>query len=732
MFYIILLALLVDYSYQLCQKCEVCSRTPLNDSSLCKCDADCGIFGDCCGSLSPPDSCPPPSLNPLLPGVVLECQSIYLNVSILGSSENKGFLMVSSCPTCSEKVQEASGLVHSCTSKDILPPVTDLKTGIVYRNEYCAYFNGVEELVTWQIDLVCSHNVHMAILQSNLSALVDNDPMIFQRECQEWSFRRPSLPSGIKPPRSCLPTINFCLSKPKLENMIGNISFVEYTKMKNKCSCGVLDPVEGINGLRYKNPGCAKCNAVEVKQCCTVNKRDTYISHNNHTNNLENGTSPSAAESFISVTTINSSKVSVSAGLHDILLNTSCLKGNYSVAFHCHDMPCISVDSHGMKYCPDFTEVLIKCYFDLINCSTMMYTLDTTQKFNLHTSLDFVLVCAPGTACSHGYEFLNLSEYVNFSNVSILYEGEHIDRWYINEQLQVFICKDSGYDVIGLICHYIAHSFSVVGAFLIILTYSIFKELRTLPATVIINFTIPIFMNSFLHLFTGKVSYLDANVRVALAIAFHYLQLTQLMWMSIFSCEVLRKFYLGCHIRLDSKKSQRNHLIAYLCAGWCPALIIVLISVIVNFTSNGLVQYGLNDRGMYMLHFKSYIVAVATPGMACVVFSIVSFFIVTFLICKQARAKIQIKQNGMWRLFRLWFAALSVSGLTYLPYLIHNPLRLVYVVDYYHESQGFFIFLAFFLSKKVFNLYFQCIPCKDEICNISKSVSNQLSKLLKH
>ena len=699
MFIFIVVAALLVHSYELCQDCEVCSRSSINDSSLCKCDADCGIFGDCCGSLSPPDSCPPPTLNPLLQGVVLECQSIYLNAKISAITENEGFLVVFSCPSCSEEAQDVSELVGNCTSKNILlPPVTDLNTGIVYRNEYCAYCNGVEELVTWQIDLVCSHSVHRAILQSNLSTLVDNDPMIFQRECQEWSFRIPSL-SRINPPRSCLTTIDFCLSKPNLEHIIESISSVEYAEMEKNCSGSSLDIVEGINDLRYKNPGCARCNAVDVKQCLATSK--TALTSDRNT-------------SFISVTTIDSSKVSVSAGLHNILFNTSCLKGNGSVAFHCHDMPCISVDSHGMKKCPDFMEVLIKCHFSLINCTSMKYYLNTTQQLNLRNSLlDFVLMCAPGTACSHGYEFLNLSEYTNFSNGSILYEGKYIDRWYINEQLQVFICKESRHDVIVLISHYIAHSFSIVGVSLIILTYSLFKELRTLPATVIINFTIPIFMNSFLHLFTGRVSYLDTNVRVVLAIAFHYLQLTQLMWMSILSCEVLRKFYLGYRLRIVSKKSQRNHLIAYLCAGWCPALIIVLISVIVNFTSNGLVQYGLNDRGMYMLHFKSYIVAVATPGMACVVFSIVTFFIVTFLICKQAGVKIQLKQDGMWRLLRLWFAVLSVSGLTYLPYIIHNPLWLVCVVDYYHESQGFFIFLVLFLSKKILNLYYKCILRKD-------------------
>ena len=94
-------------SYQTCHSCDSCSTVAANESSLCKCDADCGIFKDCCGSLSPPDSCPPPSLNLLLPGVVIECQSVYVKASI---SENDGFLMVSSCSTCYEEVQETSRL----------------------------------------------------------------------------------------------------------------------------------------------------------------------------------------------------------------------------------------------------------------------------------------------------------------------------------------------------------------------------------------------------------------------------------------------------------------------------------------------------------------------------------------------------------------------------------------------------------------------------------------------
>ena len=691
--------------------------TSTDDSSLCKCDANCEIFGDCCGSLSPPESCPRRSLNPLFSGVVLECQSIYLNVSIPATTENEGFLMVSSCPTCSEEVQEASGLEGNCTNKDILlPPVTDCMTGIVYRNEYCAYCNGVEELVTWQIDLVCRDNVHKAILQSNLSTLVDNDPMILQRECQEWSYRLPSLPPGISPPRSCIATINFCLPKSKLEHILRNISSVEYAEMKKNCSFGILDPVEGMNGQIYKNNNCVKCNAVPVKQCLNVNKTDEHI----QANKVQKSVFPSPTESnisIVSVATMNSSTISLYTGQDSLLLSVSCPEGNLPVLFGCHNMPCSFFYPHGKKYCPDFIEVLNQCYSILANCSSMKYIFNSTQNSSSYNLLRLSLSCADTASCPDGFKLLNKSENTNFYNGNILYNSELLDKWYYDAQFQVFICADSS-DLIGLICHYVAHSLSLIGVLLIALTYSLFKEVRNLPSTIIMNYAIPTLLNSVLHLFTEQKYIMNQTVRIAFSIAFHYLQLVELTWMVIFSYEVLRKFYLGLHLRQDSKKSQRKHLIAYLCAGWCPALLLVSITVVINFTRHDLIQYGLSDRGIYILHFNSFLVAEGLYALLCITISIILFVMITFLICRRARAKFKLKQKGMSTLFRLWIVVVTLSCFTYVPYFINHPQWLVYTVDYYNEAQGIFIFLAFFLTKKVLNLY-RNIFSRICICNIT-------------
>ena len=485
--------------------------------------------------------------------------------------------------------------------------------------------------------------------------------------------------------------------------------------MERNCSFGILDLVEGMNGRRYKNSNCAKCNAVQIKQCLTVNKTDEHISTSKQ---LQTSGFPSPTESnisIISVATMNSSTISLYTGQDSLLLSVSCPEGSLPVTFGCHSMPCSFFYPHGKKYCPDFMEVLNQCFSILANCSSMKYS---TQNSSTNMPSRLRLSCADTASCPDGFKLLNKSENTNFYNGNILYNNEILDKWYYDAQFQVFICAESEGDRIGLICHYVAHSISLIGVLLIALTYSLFKEVRNLPSTIIMNYAIPTLLNSVLHLFTEQKHITNQTVRIAFAIAFHYLQLVEVTWIVIFSYEVLRKFYLGLHLRQDSKKSQRKHLIAYLCAGWCPALLLVSITIVINFTRHHLIQYGLNHRGIYILHFNSFLVAEGLYALLCITISIILFVIITFLICSRARAKFKLKQKGMLTLFRLWIAIVTLSCFTYVPKYIEHPQWLVYTVDYYNETRGIFIFLAFFLTKKVLNLY-RNIFSRICICNIT-------------
>jgi len=133
MLHFLALLVLFKLSYQNCHQCSSCDNESLSVHPHCFCDSDCEIFGDCCGSLYPPNFCPPSSLEPLQHGSVLECHPTQWNGSDFVTRRNNSFLMVSSCPTCYEQDNE---LVNLCTSRDILwPPVTDTRMGIFYLTQ---------------------------------------------------------------------------------------------------------------------------------------------------------------------------------------------------------------------------------------------------------------------------------------------------------------------------------------------------------------------------------------------------------------------------------------------------------------------------------------------------------------------------------------------------------------------------------------------------------------------
>ena len=135
----VLFAILPGIFGQYCNHCQGFNTTTSNGSALCKCDAHCQVFGDCCGDYSPTNSSSVHVLPSFLQtGVKSECLSTHVrsvDLFILVSSESEAFLMISSCPD--SWVNPV--IKNSCTNPRLnysVPPVTDIITGLVYKNEY--------------------------------------------------------------------------------------------------------------------------------------------------------------------------------------------------------------------------------------------------------------------------------------------------------------------------------------------------------------------------------------------------------------------------------------------------------------------------------------------------------------------------------------------------------------------------------------------------------------------
>ena len=694
MFYF--LALFVFCVKLSCQDCHLCSSCN-EDKSLpmdpyCFCDSDCEVFGDCCGSLYPPTSCPPSSLEPLQHGATFECHPTQWNESnFITRPSSNSFLMVSSCPACYEYHGRNSEFIDLCTSEDILlPPVTDSQSGLAFRNQYCAQCNGVETFLTWQIKLVC-HERHKGFL-SSLSFVTYSDIAAIFGKCLEGYYIPPTNESLVRNPRPCVNSINSCLPKVELEDFIGSLSMINYMRMDNNCSLGERDLSVGTDGLVYRNLACAECNGINNSYCPSNNTLEK-LSINLNSN--------------ASVVVINSSVVAVYVNHSTSLIPVECLEWDKQIlGFFCNDMVIFNHTLWNSELCNNVITIgNLKCISNVL----------------IFENNNTTIPCLPISQCREYALQLDNStlEHADLDSIEAIYKD--------NENL--YICHSSSFE--EKVLFYTANFLSIIGATLTVLTNVLFRETRSFPSTILLNFLLPVFIINLLNLIHNSLSH-SVAIKVD-AVLFHYFSLVKLTWMAIFSFEVLRKFIQGRKMKTDSKNTRNRYAAAYLIIGWISAIMIVIPTVAVDNSNEELVIYAMNDNASFIIENTVVVwLALILPAALLTLFSISIFCITSCLICKMAWEKSKLKKTANWTLFRLWIGIMLLSGLPYLTYLIVEPTWLHLIHVFYTDAEGFIIFVAFFLSKKVLLLYYQLIfkrPCYScEKCCTSTGQSNMNSK----
>lgn len=198
---------------QNCNHCQGCCYLTVNSTALCKCDQHCQEFSDCCGNSSSDTAS-----TLLLSNSRFQCISVYTDQDFPVFDENKAFLMIPSCKSSWTNTED-NVIERNCNiPTQPLPPVTDITTGLVYRNEYCARCNGVLQVVAWSSQLVCNKVIHDLITNSTLAMAIDRDPDLLKRECNICSFIPPNIIyNRISAPRSCIPRVETCLPQHQME-----------------------------------------------------------------------------------------------------------------------------------------------------------------------------------------------------------------------------------------------------------------------------------------------------------------------------------------------------------------------------------------------------------------------------------------------------------------------------------------------------------------------------------
>ena len=256
---------------------------------LCRCDSECRRYGDCCANANA-SNCYRAQTQQNTSSTTymeeelqlegsLQCSSVHLDPGTM-PDWMESFWIVSACPRDWLAGREDPLLLNTeenCRSGSAtLPPVTDLQSGQVYRNEYCAVCHEVENILQWGYRFECT-----PWLRDMVSAGLQLTGEIIERECIACGFRAPQ--TMPVPARACLHDSLLsaeCLAREELENVTGvPIEEEQYQDIVGQCETGPISPigyptiykfdavsfiVSRIYSVSFRNQYCALCNGVRV------------------------------------------------------------------------------------------------------------------------------------------------------------------------------------------------------------------------------------------------------------------------------------------------------------------------------------------------------------------------------------------------------------------------------------------------------------------------------------
>ena len=136
--------------------CGQCSdgNDPTPNPPSCRCDQACTYYGDCCENATTKRTSAEQPISKQL-----SCVSTLLRDCYTPLHEGEAYWMITSCPNQWPTMD--GGIGRNCTEDVTAPPVTDLNTGSVFRNTYCAICNNVnlERIAVWRSKLSCIGDV---------------------------------------------------------------------------------------------------------------------------------------------------------------------------------------------------------------------------------------------------------------------------------------------------------------------------------------------------------------------------------------------------------------------------------------------------------------------------------------------------------------------------------------------------------------------------------------------
>ena len=676
--------------------------------SYCFCDPSCDVYGDCCHDANV-------TTKPLF-NSKFSCVSVGHYTMRVWSIATCSHLWMTK--QAADGVANVNDIVSSCEDPSVrasyrfLPPVTDKKTEAVYRNHFCAHCNGLQlsDVAMWRIQYVCENpskvNTQRNLTTSDLENFCDfnvyKPPMSFPkpRGC-------PVLPRGLI--STCPESVSVDLQE---QCTLGGLNVKKRTISDEKSF--------------YANEYCASCH--NVKGYC---------------NPPEGGGGVDPPDNLAMLLDIHDTGVVATSSTMTVnIVEEVCLSGSVYDVFKgsCRTLPSAN--------CSDSTAITLeRGSYSLIGNNNVFWI-----SYNLNVSIESVdangrpLVCIPsihtdlatkGATCVP--IILDRTDFEQQDNSSgtllLLPSNESYVIEGYDAEGRPLICTNFSqtknrttssnlykYPLAFRILTYIGFSVDFVSGSVFLLTFVLFRELRTFFSKLMVNFMASILLGDIVFLLGVPLfSYLYAPpLCTTVGIILHYVFLCRFSWMTVMGFELVRSFY-------KMKKMKKNTgnwklLSLYILVGWLSPLVIVIPTVIVNFTVDNSVNYGGGGNRCWINGAVALILTFVVPVGVSIVYNTIAFIVVIIVIAYIRNQPMlssthpkEVARTQLYKDVRFAFAVFTLTGLSwlfgFLALLSRDLSWAWYFFIILSSTQALAVSIAFLFTKKVFRLYYYLLCC---------------------
>ena len=271
---------------------------------------------------------------------------------------------------------------------------------------------------------------------------------------------------------------------------------------------------------------------------------------------------------------------------------------------------------------------------------------------------------------------------------------------------------------------YVGLTVSILSFILVLVTYSLFQELRTLPGINLINLFLAHLLADLVFLSTATV--LPELACTIVAILLHYFFLVSFMWMSIIAFETWRTF---SKIRIQHRNLNRRekcfYLLRKIALGWLPPSVFVGLCVTLDQSHKVDFHYG-RRNGCWISNPTANLFSFALPVAFAISFNIVFFVLTVIAIRKTGKQARKATYHTANRKTAAVFVKIFIlMGFTwifgFLQILVSRYFSYPFVL--FTSFTGLYVALAFVNTPRVRQFY-RALLCKDKRGSSSLGTDN--------